>query len=124
MRRLRPSSGSYENLWDSSEFKGRNIMSLIKCPECDREVSSKAPTCPGCGIIINKHVISIEKTRKKFKFHLFLSHWLIWTGLLTAILLIGNNDSVPNTVNYAYLAILVGVALFFITKIRIWWNHD
>lgn len=25
-------------------------MSLIKCPECSREVSDKAETCPGCGI--------------------------------------------------------------------------
>jgi hypothetical protein len=24
-------------------------MALIKCPECGREISSKAPTCPGCG---------------------------------------------------------------------------
>jgi membrane protein YdbS with pleckstrin-like domain len=24
-------------------------MALIKCPECGREVSSSAPTCPACG---------------------------------------------------------------------------
>lgn len=24
-------------------------MSLLRCPECAREVSSKAVTCPGCG---------------------------------------------------------------------------
>ena len=24
-------------------------MSLIRCPECQREVSDKAPACPGCG---------------------------------------------------------------------------
>ncbi len=24
-------------------------MALIKCPECQREVSDKAPICPGCG---------------------------------------------------------------------------
>lgn len=99
-------------------------MALISCTECDREISSKAPTCPGCGIIINNRVITIEKTRKKLKLRLFLSHWLIWTGLLTAILLIGNNDPIPNSVNYAYLAVLLGVVLFFITKVRIWWNHD
>lgn len=27
-------------------------MALINCPECDREVSDKAPTCPGCGVPI------------------------------------------------------------------------
>lgn len=25
------------------------LMALIRCPECQREVSDKAPTCPGCG---------------------------------------------------------------------------
>ena len=24
-------------------------MALIRCPECGREVSSKAPACPACG---------------------------------------------------------------------------
>ena len=25
-------------------------MALIACPECARQVSDKAPTCPGCGL--------------------------------------------------------------------------
>ncbi len=29
-------------------------MALIKCPECGREISDQAPSCPGCGIIIKK----------------------------------------------------------------------
>ena len=24
-------------------------MALIKCPECGKQVSDKAPACPGCG---------------------------------------------------------------------------
>ena len=31
-------------------------MAIIKCPECRREVSSKAPVCPYCGVVINKEV--------------------------------------------------------------------
>lgn len=31
-------------------------MSLIKCPECSKEVSSKAPTCPYCGVVIAGNV--------------------------------------------------------------------
>ncbi len=30
-------------------------MALIKCPECNREISDKAPVCPHCGIVsLNK----------------------------------------------------------------------
>lgn len=31
-------------------------MSLIKCPECNQEVSSKAPLCPHCGVKIADNV--------------------------------------------------------------------
>lgn len=24
-------------------------MALIKCPDCDKDISDKAPTCPSCG---------------------------------------------------------------------------
>ena len=29
-------------------------MALIKCPECGKEVSSSAPTCPHCGYQLKK----------------------------------------------------------------------
>ncbi|MDE5803214.1 MAG: zinc-ribbon domain-containing protein [Lachnospiraceae bacterium] len=29
-------------------------MALIKCPECGKEISDKASSCPGCGYPINK----------------------------------------------------------------------
>lgn len=33
-------------------------MALIKCPECGREVSSEAPTCPHCGYQLKKTTYS------------------------------------------------------------------
>lgn len=29
-------------------------MALISCPECNKQISSSAPTCPGCGAPIAK----------------------------------------------------------------------
>ena len=40
-------------------------MALIKCPECGREVSDKAPACPHCGAPILSEFI--EKKVKKYK---------------------------------------------------------
>ena len=37
-------------------------MALINCPECDREVSDKAPTCPGCGVPIAAQFAETEPT--------------------------------------------------------------
>ena len=28
-------------------------MALINCPDCNKEISDKAPTCPGCGAPIS-----------------------------------------------------------------------
>lgn len=35
-------------------------MALIKCPECDKEVSSKASSCPSCGHPIASHLLKEE----------------------------------------------------------------
>lgn len=29
-------------------------MALINCPECSKQISSKAEACPGCGYVVSK----------------------------------------------------------------------
>jgi len=29
-------------------------MALINCPECGKEISDKAASCPNCGIVLKK----------------------------------------------------------------------
>lgn len=29
-------------------------MALVKCPECEKEISDKAMTCPGCGYVVRQ----------------------------------------------------------------------
>lgn len=42
-------------------------MALIKCPECEKEVSSEALSCPHCGysLIKNKYAEKLENTKDK-----------------------------------------------------------
>ena len=47
-------------------------MALINCPECSKEVSSKAPACPNCGVVLNKSTTE--------KVHSVIWEW--WMGLL------------------------------------------
>ena len=51
-------------------------MALMNCPECDREVSTNAASCPGCGTPIAGAIESraagaplttIQETSKKLK---------------------------------------------------------
>ena len=32
-------------------------MAMIKCPECGRQISDKAPVCPNCGVEIAGKII-------------------------------------------------------------------
>lgn len=42
-------------------------MSLIKCPECGREISEKAESCPNCGLplgdIVFKEYVNVDETK-------------------------------------------------------------
>ena len=42
--------------------KGERIMSLIKCPECGKEISDKATSCPNCGCPVS---VPIENNKNK-----------------------------------------------------------
>mgnify|MGYP002082164609 CR=1 FL=1 len=34
-------------------------MALIKCPECGKEISDKAPVCIHCGFVVTDGIISL-----------------------------------------------------------------
>jgi hypothetical protein len=48
----------------------------------------------------------------------------MWGGLLALVLLGSHRVPIPDSVDYAFLAAILGVILFFTTRIRIWWNHE
>lgn len=38
-------------------------MSLMHCPECSKEISDKAESCPGCGFVLTKdEMIKVRKS--------------------------------------------------------------
>lgn len=48
-------------------------MALIKCPECEKEISDKAVSCPNCGYPIKDYVLTnpeIEEIMKKERAHM------------------------------------------------------
>ena len=53
-------------------------MTLILCPECKREISDQANTCPHCGFPIEKLEIHFLKRIKQGQLlHLFLIYKII-----------------------------------------------
>ena len=40
-------------------------MSLIKCPECGKDMSDKAPSCPSCGCPIDVVIAERQRIKKE-----------------------------------------------------------
>ena len=112
-------------------------MALINCPECEKQVSNIAATCPNCGAPIAEAtgskaagvpLTTIQKTSKKFKGHIILSSFCVWIGLIW--LLVGINASKqpldqgnPQLI-FPMILLFLGLIWYLITKIRIWWHHE
>lgn len=62
-------------------------MALIKCPECGKEVSDKAETCPGCGYVLkqNKKKITQANFSKKNKMAILLGSVILIVVVLAGI---------------------------------------
>jgi len=77
-------------------------MALIKCPECNKQVSDAAKTCPHCGF----QLISNDITKKPKKVNGCLSILIIAAAVLTIFFIIGffgddsSSDSTNSTNNF------------------------
>ena len=105
---------------------------LINCPDCDKEVSSNAETCNGCGAPISVTVqgdmkgagvqlVTVQGTSKKLKSQLLSA----WVGLVIGILiLVNSSESDPDSGTLGAGLMALSVGWWFVTKCRIWWHHD
>ncbi len=108
-------------------------MALIKCKECGKKVSNKAEVCVGCGypIKLKKGSSTIEMTKKSLKLQLFISKYTMWLSVIIAFVFMMIIDEMTiveekyhNYFTYTLIAMGVNIFWYFLTKIRIWWNHD
>ncbi|MEK7486338.1 MAG: hypothetical protein AABZ60_18605 [Planctomycetota bacterium] len=109
-------------------------MSLIKCSECSKEVSDKAPNCPNCGNPISTasvvqatgaSVQTTEGTGKKLKFHLLISSALVAVGFIAMILILNKEKNQDSTLsdNIFVFSWLIGIPYYIFIKFKIWWHH-
>lgn len=60
-------------------------MALIKCPECGKEISDKAISCPGCGYPIYKTEMETEQDRVNIRNKNKGKNLLTFGGILLTI---------------------------------------
>lgn len=90
-------------------------MSLIKCSECQKEISEEAISCPFCGRP-NKieKVHTIELTSKKWKIVKLIS----WVGFFMGLVLLGNKSKEIGSI--VLVLSLIGI---FVGKAGAWWSN-
>lgn len=100
-------------------------MALITCPDCNREVSSSAASCPGCGYPVAQAIATggqsavlptttIEQTSKRWKSIKLTAAFLVVIGLLLTM-------SVPT---FGAFVLLLGLSMAIYAGIGSWWHHS
>jgi hypothetical protein len=106
-------------------------MALIKCPECSKDVSDKAPACPNCGAPIaaatvdkkgGVDVTTIQETSKRLKTHLLLASLSLAVGIVWVIIAV--SASVRTSLAFPTSLFVGGLVWYAITRFRIWWHHE
>lgn len=110
-------------------------MSLIKCSECQKEVSDKASSCPSCGNPINATKspvaqvitnpsnpvkIDLEFTSKKWKKAKLIS----WGVIILGIIITGSEQPVSSNNITLWIGISLigyGIIALIIGKIGAWY---
>ncbi len=102
-------------------------MGLIKCTECNNEVSSKASSCPKCGSpiatdnassseVTGEAQVTIQETSKVFKLHTIYAIGTILFGFF-----IGNFVDTGHPAPGIF--IVIGLIYLVIVRLRAWWHH-
>ncbi len=96
-------------------------MALTRCPECGKEISEQAQTCPHCGNPLRPVVV--EKTSKHWKVAKLIS-WVVLVGggylFLRGYGLGGWNN--PMT-GLGFTLAFGGFVSLLVAKFGAWWNH-
>ncbi len=110
----------------------RNVMALIKCPECGADVSDKAAACPKCAHPIvesstkqaqTAKVQTIKKTAKKYKVQMLIGVFLIILGFLLIISSVSGQQLNVVTGILGVLATVGGVVWLITAEFSSWWHH-
>lgn len=111
-------------------------MALKKCPECSKQVSDKAESCPHCGypiagksdIVGNRRVRTIEKTAKTYKGQILLASLLLIGGMVYTF--VSRRGLASNPADPAFTHLVVGVIVtvvaggwLILAKLAAWWHH-
>lgn len=103
-------------------------MPLIQCPDCGKDVSTRAPSCPNCGAPVatisdvratGAPLTTIQATAKRLKIEQLAATVAI---IISVIGLMAAEPYSTETEIWGWAA-FIGFIWFVIIRIRMWWHH-
>lgn len=98
-------------------------MALIKCSECGKDISEKAPNCPACGNPNSSKAVLVEQTSKKWKIIKLVG----WVATLVGIYIFifnYNKGGFSNPFSGAgFCLAFVGIVAIIAGKFGAWWTN-
>lgn len=100
---------------------------LIACPECYRQISDRAGSCPHCGTPMGatrshyEPVHTVQQTAKKWKAMQFFSLASLCFGMLTCAVVpneVGNPGKIASE-----LMVVGGICVYIFARVGAWWHH-
>ncbi len=104
-------------------------MPLTKCPDCRREVSTRAEACPHCGcpltikpdVVGGRRVQTVEHTAKRYNLAILIGGVLSAVGIIMALPSCFYETGLVGTIGQ--WLVVVGLPLYFGARILAWWHH-
>lgn len=92
-------------------------MSLIQCPECKKQISDKAQSCPTCGY--SAVATTVEQTSKRWKGLQIIGAMLVIIGF--PVIFTGFDS--PGLLTFGVVMMLVGLIVVIYARAKAWWYH-
>lgn len=102
-------------------------MPLKPCPECHRDISTRAASCPHCGCPQeDATTTTIQATGKRLKLQSALAAVLFIFGLIWFAADVGQTLEDPDAASggTGLLLMLLAAGWAIIVRVRRWWAHD
>ena len=95
-------------------------MSLIKCPDCGKDICIREASCPHCGRPLTTEEIEVgtDLTGKKHRLYLVLGILVCSLGWI----LFSSEDKFSAHTGISF--IVIGLIGYIVAKILIWWRYD
>ena len=105
-------------------------MALINCPDCNKEVSTSAVSCPNCGAPVDAAqetkaagtpLTTTQSTSKKFKGQQVIATLMFIVGAIWIFAALGQEP--PSEAGLPLVITLVGMIWYIVIRIRTWGHH-